>query len=126
LIATVENIRIEYDERVQEVIEALTFLWVSSLAMRDLAAKSSDICRENGIEANPIKYSTIMINNLSLSVSAHLFLRKMEEVFPEICKNVKHENYERRFEMIHFQDGELIVYENNARNLIKPSIKSHL
>jgi hypothetical protein len=96
----------EYEEKVQEVVKALSTLWESSLAMRDLAAKSSVICREYGIEANPIKYPTIMINNHSLLVSAHLFLRKLEEAFPEICTKVKHEKYESRFEVLYPQDHE--------------------
>jgi hypothetical protein len=95
----------EYEGKVQEVVEAVIALWVSSLAMRDLAAKCSGICKEYGIESNPIKHSTIIINNLSLMVSSHLFLRKLEEVFPEICNKVKHEKYESRFEMIYPKDG---------------------
>jgi hypothetical protein len=97
----VDALQVEYSRKIEDVIKALVYLWESSLAMRDLFTEADAICKEYEIEKNPIRFSSLSINNLTLFSSAHLFLRKMEETFPDICKDVKHPTYESRYERIY-------------------------
>jgi hypothetical protein len=96
----VEVLRVEYFAKIKEVLNALSALWVTSLAMANLFYKINKLCVDYQL-INPLKYSTLTINNLTLFQAAHYFLRRMEEVFPEICKKVKHEDYDSRFEAVY-------------------------
>jgi hypothetical protein len=99
-ITEAARIRLEYDRKIEEVVKALSDLWVTSLAMNNLFYKSDKLCTDFQL-ANPLKFSSLTVNNLTLFQAAHYYLRRMEEVFPEISKKVKHEDYEDRFEVVY-------------------------
>jgi chromosome segregation ATPase len=97
--AEVKGIQVDYEKKVEEIVQSLAELWEHSVAMRDLYNKSTKLCFDFNT-SNPLYFSSLTVNNLTLFQSAHFYLRKMEEVFPEICKRVKHESYEKRFDVI--------------------------
>ena len=96
----IARINKEYDRNVEDVVKALADLWETSLSMTSQFNKIDKLCADYRL-TNPLKFSTLTINNLSLFQTAHYFLRRMEEVFPEVSKKVKHEAYDSRFEVVY-------------------------
>jgi hypothetical protein len=96
----IAKIREEYDRNVEDVVKALADLWETSLSMASQFNKINKLCADYQL-ANPLRFSSLTINNLTLFQAAHYSLRRMEEVFPEICKKVKHEAYDSRFEVVY-------------------------
>jgi hypothetical protein len=95
----IENIQAKFEEKLEETIKALSDLWKSSTALKDLYTKSNMLYSKIE-EINPVDYSPLTINDLSLIQAAHFYLRRMEEKYPEVCKRVDHEEYRKRFEVV--------------------------